>query len=247
MTFKAYRAAPFSHAHENRIFNQLHDILFAHWKEQDEPLHLLGNFYVDGGEIDALIIKRNAVIVIDFKDYGGNLQFSENGRWKIDGKEVRGGNKTNPYQQIRNNKFQLLNYFKNRVDFQSSPNLGHIAGLCLFHQAIEFEDATLPHNISRWFHIADISSAIRTIDAIVSAEINFSNADIELTISTLDVPDYHPDGRPREVPIPSYEEGHDSDQILLNGEQTQALIRICLLYTSPSPRDRTRSRMPSSA
>jgi hypothetical protein len=26
-----------------------------------------------------------------------------------------------------------------------------------------------------------------------------------------------------------------------------ALIRACLLYTSPSPRDRTRSRMPSSA
>ena len=28
---------------------------------------------------------------------------------------------------------------------------------------------------------------------------------------------------------------------------TMALLRDCLLYTSPSPRDRTRSRMPSSA
>ena len=27
----------------------------------------------------------------------------------------------------------------------------------------------------------------------------------------------------------------------------QGLLKICLLYTSPSPRDRTRSRMPSSA
>ena len=27
----------------------------------------------------------------------------------------------------------------------------------------------------------------------------------------------------------------------------QALSALCLLYTSPSPRDRTRSRMPSSA
>ena len=26
-----------------------------------------------------------------------------------------------------------------------------------------------------------------------------------------------------------------------------ALLQVCLLYTSPSPRDRTRSRMPSSA
>ena len=30
-------------------------------------------------------------------------------------------------------------------------------------------------------------------------------------------------------------------------KQGAALIAICLLYTSPSPRDRTRSRMPSSA
>ena len=34
----------------------------------------------------------------------------------------------------------------------------------------------------------------------------------------------------------------------LNGDFTAAtLIGTCLLYTSPSPRDRTRSRMPSSA
>ena len=66
MTFKAYRAAPFNHTHENHAFDYLHDLLEAHWVEQDEPLRLLGNFYVDGKEIDALVIKRNAIIVIDF-------------------------------------------------------------------------------------------------------------------------------------------------------------------------------------
>ena len=30
-------------------------------------------------------------------------------------------------------------------------------------------------------------------------------------------------------------------------QSPMALVGICLLYTSPSPRDRTRSRMPSSA
>ena len=29
--------------------------------------------------------------------------------------------------------------------------------------------------------------------------------------------------------------------------ETNNRVRVCLLYTSPSPRDRTRSRMPSSA
>ena len=36
-------------------------------------------------------------------------------------------------------------------------------------------------------------------------------------------------------------------KVSLSGELTQIEKYICLLYTSPSPRDRTRSRMPSSA
>ena len=226
MTYKAYRATPFSHAHENRAFNQLHDLLQMHWREQDEPLHLLGNFYVDGREIDALIIKRNALIVIDFKDYGGALTFSENGRWKIDGKEVRGGNKTNPYQQIRDNKYHLLNYLKNQIKFQSSPELGHISGLCLFHQTIKFDATTLPHTVSRWFHIADMLSVIRATDAIVSPAISFSDADIALVISKFDVPAYHPDGRPLEVPIPTFEDEDEAIQFPPNSEQTKALVEI---------------------
>ena len=31
------------------------------------------------------------------------------------------------------------------------------------------------------------------------------------------------------------------------GSTTTVVLGLCLLYTSPSPRDRTRSRMPSSA
>ena len=34
---------------------------------------------------------------------------------------------------------------------------------------------------------------------------------------------------------------------LLNKKTIEKTVKICLLYTSPSPRDRTRSRMPSSA
>ena len=37
------------------------------------------------------------------------------------------------------------------------------------------------------------------------------------------------------------------EQNLIDGENQDELYSSCLLYTSPSPRDRTRSRMPSSA
>ena len=39
----------------------------------------------------------------------------------------------------------------------------------------------------------------------------------------------------------------DMETVHMLKEQLNTLIRSCLLYTSPSPRDRTRSRMPSSA
>ena len=44
-------------------------------------------------------------------------------------------------------------------------------------------------------------------------------------------------------PVHIYSLAHPIDEIVRTFEQE----KICLLYTSPSPRDRTRSRMPSSA
>ena len=38
-----------------------------------------------------------------------------------------------------------------------------------------------------------------------------------------------------------------NSQIIVADIQDDSTYRVCLLYTSPSPRDRTRSRMPSSA
>ena len=42
-------------------------------------------------------------------------------------------------------------------------------------------------------------------------------------------------------------ESRDENQINFLVQDIQALCRDCLLYTSPSPRDATLSRMPSSA
>lgn len=161
--------------------------------------------------------------MVDFKDYGGSLNFSENGRWKIDGNEVRGGNKTNPFQQIRDNKYLLLNYLKS-CDFRSSPNLGHISGLCLFHQPIQFDENQLPHNVSRWFHVTDMEKSVRVFDAIVSSAINLSSVDLQMLLTKLDVPIYSPDGRAVEVPFDSSEE--DGQEIFLNNEQTKALLAV---------------------
>jgi len=197
MTFKAFRGSAFNHSHENKAFNDLHDLLQQHWSEQDEPLYLFGNFFVGGKELDALIVKRNAIIVIDFKNFGGEVKFSENNRWTCDGVPVKGGNSTNPYQQLRTNKFALLEYINSdRISLKSDPNLGHIAALTLFQQPIQFDELQVPAKIRSWFHVGDMPHAVRAVDSIASASIDLPNADLETLISTFDVPPYFPDGRP---------------------------------------------------
>lgn len=76
MTLQAWRTSSFSHTQENQAFNRLYGILCHHWRQNGEPLHLLGNVCIDGCKFDAILIKRNALIVIDFEDYGGDLRFS---------------------------------------------------------------------------------------------------------------------------------------------------------------------------
>ena len=226
MTFRAYKSSPFDHTHENVIFDRLYDILSIEWSERSESLSLFGNFYINGCEIDSLIIKRDAIIVVDFKDYGGTLRFSENSSWTIDGVNVAGGSKINPYQQIRNYKFRLLNFIKDTVNLQSSPNLGHIAGLCIFHQKISFDPGKIPQKVSRWFHIADINTAKRTVDALGSPEISLTKADIDEIVLALDIPHYTPDGRPKELYFSPKNSEPTNDLYKLNGQQALAVESI---------------------
>ena len=46
------------------------------------------------------------------------------------------------------------------------------------------------------------------------------------------------------IPFPLFHQNSANDYFL---KTLDGLVITCLLYTSPSPRDRTRSRMPSSA
>lgn len=196
MAFKAFRGSPFNHSHENKVFNDLYDLLSEQWKDRGDDLYLFGNFFVAGKEFDALIVKNNAIIIVDFKNFGGDLEFSENGAWKCDGLTVKGGNSRNPFLQLRSNKFALLEYVKRgHIELMSKPNLGHIAGLVVFHQPINFDDNQIPQQIKSWFHVCDFDHVLRTIDGIASAEINLPIFDLEAFVEAFDAGEYFPDGK----------------------------------------------------
>lgn len=195
MVIQAYRTQPYATTHENRIFDALLNKLEEVWGSSEEIVLLLGNFQCQGCEIDAAILKKHSITVIDFKDYGGIINFSENGKWFADEIEIKGGNKLNPFVQIKNNKFALLKVLE-KISFPSGnqPNLGHISGLALFHKPIKFDERQLPPNIERWFHVVDFERVIERLSQITSREISFSNQDLVHLSSSLSIREYIPVG-----------------------------------------------------
>lgn len=195
MVIRAYRTQAYSTTHENRIFDALLNQLEEVWGESEETVILLGNFYCQGAEVDAAVLKKNSITIIDFKDYGGAIRFSENGRWLADEIEVKGGSRPNPFIQVRENKFALLNVLK-QISFplDNKPNLGHISGLVLFHKPITFNEHNLPPDINRWFHVVDFDHIVERLSQIASREINLSNQDLGCIVNALSIPEYLPVG-----------------------------------------------------
>lgn len=189
MGFKAFRTNAFEHTHENRIFNQMCRQLEDYCEKNSQDVLFFGNCLVNGVELDALLVRSHAITVIDFKDYGGDITFSENGLWTADGVEVRGGGFTNPFRQIRHNRYKVMEKF-NSIIIRDKQEFGHVSGCCIFHQPITFDESQLPQNISRWFFVTDFSSALTTLFEIVSNKINLLGSDFEEIIKSMDVPPY---------------------------------------------------------
>lgn len=234
MTVRAYRTQPFQTTHENRIYDELLKALNDAWGNSEELVILIGNFYCQNSEIDAAILKRNSISVIDFKDYEGNISFSENGSWFADGTEIRGGNKGNPYLQIRDNKFALLNFLKgiDALPSRRQPNLGHISGIVLFHRPIKFDRNQLPRAIAPWFHIVDFDHIIECLAQITSREIDLSVADLEELAVAFSISEYVPIGTQRRISKQTAKSDKEIDSELPPSLQS-VMIKIVEFITSP--------------
>lgn len=194
MTFKAFRSQAFSFTHENIIFDHLLEDMELTWGESEETVYLLGNFNCNGREIDGAVLKKDNVIILDFKDYGGEIKFSENDSWIADGAHVKGGASKNPYRQIQKNRLAMIDFLT------ETPHLAHIkknnwrhsSAVVLFHQPITFDDYQIPGNIRRWFHVSDRQRVMARLDAITSKEINLEASDLYAIIKTLEIEPYTP-------------------------------------------------------
>jgi len=233
VALKAFRGRPFEHTHENRAFNDLFDALQQHCIATEQDWYLLGNFFVGSRELDAMVIKPNALIIIDFKEFSGALQFSEEGPWLIsraetgDSVTVKGGASINPLRQLRLNKGAMLDFLsRNLAELDPVCNWRHTAALVAFQGKVEFDRQQLPGSIKPWFHISDSRSVVRDLDAIVSREIRLSPENTEDIVGKLGLEVFVPAGIPttRELAHPPI---RDNAICRLTTRQEEVLHDFC--------------------
>lgn len=159
----AFRVGNFETTAEREQFRFLCECLKAHYEDSNEFCVLAGNYNI-GCELDALFIKKDAIISIEFKNYGGNVIANENGEWICNGKIIKGGSRKTVLQQARINHSTVKKEFK--VLGVEKNQFKHVPHLIVFHQPIELTNNLSATNKS-WLHITDNEHFIEKLDDIV--------------------------------------------------------------------------------
>ena len=158
----AFRVGNFDNTAEREQFRFLCEQLKAHYENSNEFCVIAGNYNI-GCELDALFIKKDAIIAIEFKNYGGNIIAKENGEWECDGQIIKGGSRKTVLQQARINHSIVKKELK--VLGVDGNNVKDVPTLIIFNQPIKL-DNQLCATTKSWLHITDNEHFIEKLDDI---------------------------------------------------------------------------------
>jgi hypothetical protein len=158
--------------HENQMLHVFLERLEDRWADSIDWIVVVANAMWNGAEIDLVCILPSAIIVADFKSYDGTLTGTENGSWQADGVIVKGGRKANPYQQLRDNKFSVLDWLQSKA-LLSGRNLGHISASVIFSGGIT-DQLELPSKVRSWFYPSNLANCAVMLDGLSSPELRIA-------------------------------------------------------------------------
>lgn len=196
MAYQSYLVERFETTHENIFFRELNKRFEEAYATVAGNHVFIGNLSVGGHALDAVFIKNGALIVIDFKDYEGQLTFSENGPWKIkkgnDFIFVAGGAiARNPFQQVKAYRFSLFPLLADKEESILEPNhkveWSHTNAMVLFQRDIQFDNNEIPAKIQRFFHITDVNNVLAKINDIHSSQLNLTDKEINNILQLLNI------------------------------------------------------------
>ena len=207
MSLRIFKLEEYDHTHEREQFRKLCSILKDLYDKSAEMHLLFANINFNGVPLDALLIKPDAITVLEFKNYSGNVIAAENGDWKLDdGTIIKGGMGKNPFVQTKNNKFAVITTLNTWFP-STHVNLGHTSGIVVFNQPVTVDDHLISPKSKSWFHICDMDHISDKISDITSHAIHYTNSDLDKLPKILNCDDpkyiiYESSGAPQAGTLP---------------------------------------------
>jgi hypothetical protein len=210
--------------HENQMLSAFLKQLESRWATSTDWILTIANAMWDGAEIDLVCILPTAIIVADFKKHEGKLTGTENGPWQANGVLVKGGRKGNPYHQLRDNKFSVLNWMEAKALLRGR-NLGHISAGVLFSGPID-DQLDLPAKVRSWLYPTDFVNCVTLLDNLSSPQLHIALEEALEIVSRLGVqPIDWARSRPQVRDLDS-NSASDSPSVQLTEHQREALQAI---------------------
>lgn len=189
MPLLVYQPRNYDQTHEREEFRNLCvQLKNRYYSSSDEMCILIGNYNIGDVELDALIIKDDGIVLVEFKDYGGgNIIASENGDWTSEEggqySVIRGGaGRKNPYSQAKINRSSCKPVLVETQAFDPGQ-VERMVSLIVFHRS-----ATIDNRISpriKWLRLCDERSFIDELDLIVSPGCDLQKDDYKRIIERL--------------------------------------------------------------
>ena len=163
--FIAFRCSNYDTTAEREQFRLLCKKMKSKYCKAENFYLFVANYNIFDSEFDAIVIKHDAIVAIEFKNYGGNIVATENGDWTANGVIVKGGSRKTVYQQARINHAAIKNGLKELGIKQEW--IKNIPTLIVFNQAITL-DNQLSTKVQSWLHITDNAHFIDKFEDITS-------------------------------------------------------------------------------
>lgn len=195
MPLTTYLINPFEHEHESEMFDRLVVSLGNKTDKIADPYLLIGNITVNGEDLDALLVKRDGISVVELKAHGGLVVFDENLPWQVGTSRVRGGGRPNPFAQVKVYRHAVHRFFEARSEslLASSREVlwRNVAAKIVFGRSVIFDDSVLGSSTRLWFSISDLDRCAGEFLDLKSTGFNLTAEEVNRIPSLFRLTDEH--------------------------------------------------------
>ena len=169
ITYEFNRA---DNAGEISQFRSTLPILQEHYQGRNElVLYLSGKLNINGVDVDGLIFKEDAIVLVEFKNYAGNIKAQANGDWFHDSERINGGSKKKDgssktvFEQLKINRRALRDGLAHFTNNENACN--NIQALVVFSSIETLQmDEEFKWGANAWVNVTDVEHMGEELDTI---------------------------------------------------------------------------------